>query len=299
MTSPTTKRDQADPAATTPLLIIAAGGALPFEVANAAIASGRTVFLVGIDGEVDPRLKAFPHTVLKWGQVGRLQKIAIEQRAREVVLVGAIAKRPDFRNIGFDPSTLKLLPRILKAMTGGDDTVLGHVLRILEEWGLKVIGAHEVATGLVAAAGQVAGPPATSANLADAGVALAAIRAIGPLDIGQAAIAVDGRVVAIEAAEGTDAMVRRIGELRAAGRFTWSGRSGVLAKCAKPTQDLRIDLPTIGPQTVELVAETGLAGIVIEPGRVMIAERPVTLAAAERTRTFIYALASDGTGGGT
>jgi DUF1009 family protein len=301
MTNPTTKREQGAPLAATaqPLLIIAAGGALPFEVAEAAVASGRPVFLVGLDGEVDARIDAFPHTLLKWGQVGRLQKIAAEHRAREVVLVGAIARRPDFKNLGFDPSTLKLLPRILKALAGGDDTVLGHVVRILEEWGLRVLGAHEVATGLVAAPGRVAGPQPTEADLADAHAALAAIQAIGPLDIGQAAIAIDRRVVAVEAAEGTDAMVRRIAELRAAGRFTWTGRSGVLAKCAKPTQDLRIDMPTIGPHTVEQVAETGLAGIAIEAGRVMIANRPATLAAAERTGTFIYAadLAGAGRGG--
>src|SRR6185436_8207047 len=110
------------------------------------------------------------------------QKIAAEQGTREVVLVGAIARRPDFKNIGFDPSTLKLLPRVLKALTGGDDTVLGQVIGVLEEWGLTVIGAHEVARELVAQPGHVAGPMPSPDDLADADVALAAIRTIGPLD---------------------------------------------------------------------------------------------------------------------
>jgi DUF1009 family protein len=184
---------------------------------------------------------------------------------------------------------LKLIPRILKSIVGGDDTVLGNVVRLFEEWGLRVIGPHEIATDLVAKPGLLAGPALRASDAADAAVALRAAQAIGRLDAGQAAIALDERVVALEAAEGTDAIIRRLGELRAKGRFRWTGRRGVLAKCAKPTQDLRVDMPTIGPQTVSLVAEIGLAGIAIEAGRVMIAERPATVAEAERLRTFIHA----------
>jgi DUF1009 family protein len=272
-----------------PLLIIAAGGALPFHVAEAAIAGGRSVFLIGIAGEVEDRIAAFPHAILKWGQFGRLQKIVGESRAREVVMVGGIARRPDFSNIAIDFGTLKLLPGILKNMVGGDDTVLGQVIRALEEMGLQVRGAHEIATDLVAAPGPVGGSSPGAADLADGLAALRAAEAIGRLDTGQAAIALDGRVLALEAAEGTDAIVRRVGELRAAGRFEWSGRRGVLAKCAKPGQDLRVDMPTIGSRTVELVAEVGLAGVIIEAGRVMIADRAATVAAAARTGTFVYA----------
>jgi DUF1009 family protein len=135
----------------------------------------------------------------------------------------------------------------------------------------------------------VAGPRASAASLADARIALDAARAIGALDIGQAAVAVDERVIALEAAEGTDAMLRRVVEVRDAGRAKWSGRAGALAKRSKPQQDLRVDMPAIGPQTVDAVAKAGLAGIAIEAGRVMIAERTETVAAAERTGTFIVA----------
>jgi UDP-2,3-diacylglucosamine hydrolase len=273
-----------------PLLIVAAGGALPFHVAEAAQASGRRVFLIGIAGEVDDRIASFPHAVVKWGQFGRLEKIVAETKARDVVLVGAITKRPDFGTIAVDFGTLKVLPGILRSLVGGDDSVLGQVIRVMEGYGLRVRGPHEIATDLVAAAGVVAGPRPAAAELRDAKAALHAAAAIGGLDIGQAAIAVDERVVALEAAEGTDAIIRRVGELRGAARFRWSGRKGVLAKCAKPGQDLRVDMPTIGPRTVELVAEVGLAGIVIEAGRVMIAERARTVAAAARTATFIYAM---------
>jgi hypothetical protein len=290
MTSPTTSHENAArPRIAAPLMVVAAGGALPVQVAEAAVASGRPVFIVGIEGEADDRIRAFPHAIIKWGHIGRLEKYAADANARDVVLVGSIGRRPDFRNIGFDTSTLRILPRILKTLAGGDDTVLGGVIRILEGWGLRVVGPHEIATELVAPQGAVAGPPPSATDLADATCAIEAAIAIGRLDIGQAAVAIGRRVVALEAAEGTDAIVRRVGDLRATGRFKWSGRSGVLAKCAKPGQDLRVDMPTIGPRTVELVAEVGLAGIVVEAGRVMIAERPATVAAAIRTNTFIRA----------
>jgi hypothetical protein len=116
-----------------------------------------------------------------------------------------------------------------------------------------------------------------------------AAKAIGALDIGQAAVAINLRVVALEAAEGTDAMLERVAALRANGRVKWSGRGGILAKRSKPQQDLRVDMPAIGPRTVEAVVRAGLAGIVIEAGRVMIAERSETMALADRTGTFIFA----------
>ncbi len=270
-----------------PLMIVAAGGAVPMQVATAAAAAGRGVFVVGLRGEADSALRTFPYTELGWGQIGRLPELAATGQARDVVLIGSVARRPDFRDIGIDMATLRYLPRILKGIAGGDDTVLGNLIKVLEEKGLRVIGAHEIASELVAEVGHLAGPKIPATARADARVAFSAARAIGALDIGQAAIAVDERVVALEAAEGTDAMIARVGEMRAAGRFKWQGRAGVLAKCAKPRQDLRVDMPTIGPSTVAAVVAAGLAGIVIEAGRVMIAERQATIEAGERTRTFI------------
>lgn len=272
-----------------PLVILAAGGAVPFEVAAAATAAGRRVLVLALEGEFDPRLKAFPIAVVKWGQIGRVQSLIAEHGAREIVMIGAVHKRPDFSSMGVDLGTLRLMPRILKSMVGGDDTVLGNVVKFLEENGRVVVGAHEVAPDLVARPGPVAGGRMSESNLADAQVALDAAKAIGALDIGQAAVAVNQRVIALEAAEGTDAMLGRVAQVREQGRAKWSGRAGVLAKRSKPQQDLRVDMPAIGPRTVEAVARVGLAGIAIEPGRVMIAERAETVALAERAGIFIFA----------
>jgi len=274
-----------------PLAILAAGGNVPYQVASAAEAAGRKVLVIGIEGEADGRLRDFRYEPLKWGQLGRVESMISAHGARDVVLIGSISKRPDFSTIGIDLRTLRLLPRILKSMVGGDDQVLGNIIGYLEERGFRVIGAHEVVPELVAEAGQLTGPSVAKALRDDARVAMDAARGIGERDIGQAAVAVNGLVVAVEAAEGTDAMLERVGELHARGRVKWSGRAGVLAKCSKPQQDLRVDMPTIGPQTVAAVVKAGLAGIVVEAGRVMIAERAETLHAAEETGTIILAVA--------
>lgn len=287
MTTPTTEAPGA------PLAILAAGGNVPFQVASAAAAAGREVVVIGLEGEVDERLKAFPFQTIKWGQFGRAEELMSAHGAREVVLIGSVSRRPDFRNMGVDLGTLRLLPRILKSMVGGDDTVLGNLVAYLEERGFRVIGAHEVAPELIAESGQLAGPRAAKELRDDARVAMNAARVIGEHDIGQGAVVVNGLVVAVEAAEGTDAMLERVGNLHAIGRVKWSGRAGVLAKCSKPQQDLRVDMPTIGPLTVAAVVKAGLAGIVIEAGRVMIAERGETLKAANESGTFILA-AADG-----
>ncbi|CAN5241426.1 LpxI family protein [soil metagenome] len=285
----TTGHERPSAAGGEPIAIVAAGGAIPVEVASAAMAAGRKVLVIGLEGEADERLRAYPYVAIKWGQIGRIEKLVRENGGHEVVLIGSVAGRPDFSSIGVDLGTLRLLPRILKGMIGGDDTVLGNLVRYLEERGLKVVGAHELAPSLAALPGRIGGPRAPAAALEDGRLAMHAARTIGDLDIGQGAVAVNGHVVALEAAEGTDAMLERVETLRAVGRIRWKGRAGVLAKCAKPKQDLRVDMPTIGPRTVAAVAKAGLAGIVIEPRRVMIADRAATLAAAETSGTFIVA----------
>jgi len=270
-----------------PLVIVAAGGTVPFEVATAAQAAGRNVLVIALEGVADHRLAEFRNETVKWGQVGRVERLIVGHGAREVVFIGSVDKRPDFSSIGVDLGTLKLMPLLLRTMVGGDDSVLGNIVGFFEERGIRVVGAHEVAPGIVAVPGHVAGPRVAAAALNDVRLAFQAARAIGELDAGQASVAVNGRVIALEAAEGTDAMLERVAALHANGRARWSGRAGVLVKRSKPQQDLRVDMPAIGPRTVEGVVRANLAGIAVEAGKVMIADRAATIAEAERTRTFI------------
>ncbi|MEX0852881.1 MAG: UDP-2,3-diacylglucosamine diphosphatase LpxI [Bauldia sp.] len=272
-----------------PLTILAAAGSLPVHVAAAAAAAGRPVFVIGLEGTADERLRSFPHEMVKWGQLGRALDLIAAHKTRDIVVAGLLDARPDFRGIRVDFGAFAVLPRILALLAGGDDTVLSGLVRLLEDLGYRVVGAHEIAPDLVAEPGLVVGLRLPATALADAKLAFGAARAIGLLDAGQAAIVVDTRVVALEGAEGTDAMVARVAELRRSGRVRWLGRRGVLAKCAKPQQDVRMDMPVIGAVTVRNVADAGLAGIVVEAGRVMIVERVETIAAAEQTGTFILA----------
>ncbi len=273
-----------------PLAIIAGGGAVPMIVASAAERAGRPVLILGIEGAADTAIASYPHRWIGWGQLGRLLRSLRDHKTRELVLVGRIDVRPDYRRLRLDLGTLRALPTILRILfSGGDNAVLTGTVKFFEDKGYRVVGAHEVAHELVADAGTLTRAQPSAADLRDAELAFTAARAIGELDIGQAAAAVAGRVVALEGAEGTDGMLERVGQLRAAGRIAWDGKAGVLAKCAKPQQDLRVDMPTIGPTTVRSIVAAGLAGIVIEAGRVMLAEREALLRLADEAGIFILA----------
>ncbi|MXN67011.1 UDP-2,3-diacylglucosamine diphosphatase LpxI [Stappia sp. GBMRC 2046] len=271
-----------------PVAIICGGGTIPPAVVEAACRTGREVKVVGIKGEADPALEQYQPVELGWGQIGKLFDTLKRARCRDVVLIGSVTKRPDFRAVAGDLGTIRRLPRILSALKGGDDSLLVKVIGLFEEEGFSVVGAHEVAPQLLAASGLICGPEPLAENNADLSLAYEAVSAIGHLDVGQAAIAVGGRIVAIEGAEGTDAMISRCAELRRIRRIRDKPPSGVLVKRPKPGQDLRVDLPAIGPQTVEAAAEAGLAGIAIEAGRVLIAEKERTLSLAESKRIFIF-----------
>lgn len=250
--------------------------------------------IIGIEGEADPEISQFPHDWFQWGQLGYLRKLIAGCGTSDVVLVGWVRTRPDFKQLKLDLGTVRMLPKLLSLMANGDNTVLTGAIELIESWGHTVVGAHEVARDLVTAAGPLTTTRPRADALNDAKIAMAAARRIGELDAGQAAVAANGRVVALEAAEGTDAVLERVSALRGEGRLRWSGRAGVLAKCPKPQQDLRVDMPTIGPSTVSGADEAGLAGIAIEAGRVLIVEREETLRRAEASGLFIHALDEPG-----
>lgn len=266
--------------------IIAGGGGVPLVVARAAEAAGRPVVLFGIVGEADLDIEAFHHHWLRWGEIGRLFDLLSRERVGEVVICGAV-NRPDFSAIRVDLGAVLSLPKILSLMVGGDDTVLKNVVRFLEDRGYKVLGAHQIAPELVGGKGSLGRFKPNGDAEADIAKGVEASLALGRLDIGQAVVAISGRVIAVEGIEGTDELLQRVADLRKRGRLKAAHRSGVLVKAAKPQQDLRVDLPTIGPRTVEMAVAAGLAGVAVEAGRVMIVDRPATIAAADAARLFL------------
>jgi len=267
-----------------PLAVIAGGGALPLAIADAARAAGREVHLIGIRGEATDAIERYPHAWLKWGEVGKLFSTLELRRCRDLVIIGSVS-RPDLGNIRLDLGAIRNLPRLLRLGIGGDDNMLSTLVRFFEDKGYRVLGAGDVAPELLAGEGKLGSKTPSEADLADIAVAFRVVAALGRLDVGQAAVVVNKRVLAVEAAEGTDAMLARCAEFRSG--IQRRDLSGVLAKAPKPGQEERVDLPTIGPETVQKAAEAGLTGIAVATGRVLIADRAATIAAADRLGLFL------------
>ncbi len=276
-----------------PLVVIAGSGAIPLHVARAATDAGRDVLIIGIEGEADKAIETFKHRWLSWGQVGNLEKVIAGHGAGDVVLIGGIRARPDFKSLKLEFSTIMIAKELFSIVAGGDNSILNGTVGFLERRGFRVVGAHEVAPDLVALPGAFGRAKPDAKQLTDAGHALKAARAIGALDAGQAAVVIAGRVVALEGAEGTDAMLERVAELRKSGRIKAPAGTGVLAKCPRPQQDLRIDMPTVGVRTVEGAIAAGLAGIAVEAGTVMIFDRAATVSRADAAGIFLLGVTSD------
>jgi DUF1009 family protein len=271
-----------------PLAVLAGHGALPPLVAAAAARSGYNPVVFAIDGEAEAAsFGAAPVHVIRWGEIGCFLRLVGEAGCREAVFIGAIRRRPDFKAIRPDFGALRFIPRILQLMRGGDDNLLAGVAAIFLEQGMTLVGPLDVAPDLALPDGFVTG---TASPDAAAGMAKAAdaARLIGRLDIGQAAVAVAGRVVAVEDAGGTDALLDRVAALRASGRI--APRGGVLVKCLKPQQDLRLDLPTIGPATADNARRAGLDGVAGEAGRTLLAGRDETIGAFRQAGLFLCGL---------
>jgi DUF1009 family protein len=246
--------------------------------------------LFAIRGWADPqRVAAYPHHWASFGQFGWFCRVAQREGCRDVVLIGSVV-RPAIWKIRPDFKTLRLLPRIVGLLRGGDDRLLKGVAAIFEEHGFRLVGAHEIAPDILIPEGPLGRERPTARDHADIATALALLDATSPFDVGQAVVVADARVLAIEAAEGTDRMLARIAELRQSGRIAAATGRGVLVKAAKRGQDRRVDLPSIGPRTVEGAARAGLAGIAVVAGSTIIAEPALTGAAADRERLFVIGM---------
>ncbi|RWE75491.1 UDP-2,3-diacylglucosamine diphosphatase LpxI [Mesorhizobium sp.] len=271
--------------------IIAGGGSLPVEVADGLVKHGFAPFIIIAAGEVDREadFAAYDQEKLALEEIGRLFPLLRRQGITHLVLAGEIKRRPRLSKIRPTFGLLAIIPLVVRALRRGDDGLLKMLTRALETRGVKVVGAHEIVPELTAGEGTLTATGPNKSDWRDIEAARKAAKAIGALDIGQAAIAIGGRAVALEGIEGTAGLLDRMRDLRGHGRLAGKAR-GVLVKCAKPGQELRADLPTIGPQTVEAAHAAGLAGIAVEAGRSLILEGPTTLARANAFGLFIVGL---------
>nr|WP_252192921.1 LpxI family protein [Rhizobium sp. CSW-27] len=269
------------------MAIIAGHGFLPLHVAQAARAAGDEPFVVCLRDEADRDFSDFDHAVAGVGDQVRIQRLFRERDVRRVVMSGGVRRRPEWRQIRPTLSTLIKLPQALKTLlAGGDDAVLRMVISLFEGMGCRVVGVHEILPGLLADIGTLGRHQPDADDRRDIARGAEAARLLGQLDVGQGAVSVGGRIVALEGVEGTDAMLQRVGELRTAGRVS-RRRRGALVKLCKPQQDMRADLPTIGPSTIHAIVAAGLGGIAVEAGRALIVEREAMLQAADEAGVFI------------
>lgn len=262
----------------TDLALIAGRGAMP---AALVAALPEPPFICALDG--------FAPAGLTVDQVFRVERLALFLRLLEargitrVAFAGAV-QRPRLDPALFDPMTAQMVPRLLAAMQAGDDATLRAVIAIFEEAGLEVVGVEAIAPALLPGPGILAGvlPPAAEG---DAARAAAITAALGSVDVGQGCVVAEGLCLAVEALPGTDAMLAAVAALPASLR----PKGGLFYKAAKPGQDRRIDLPTLGPDTIRRAAEAGLAGIAFQAGSVICLDLPAMVAEAGARGLFLWA----------
>lgn len=220
------------------------------------------------------------------GAAGEILALLRKHGCSDLVLVGPV-RRPSVFDVRPDAEGARIMARIGRAAFAGDDGLLAAVVRVLGEEGFRVLGAHEVLTEAVGPKGVLGRVAPDAAALADIGRGASVVRALGTADVGQGCVVQQGIVLAVEAIEGTDAMLAR-----AAG-LARPGPGGVLVKMVKPGQDRRADLPTIGPATLRAAAAAGLRGVAFEAGGTLLTDRQGCIAEADAAGLFLIGVDAD------
>lgn len=266
--------------------LIAGGGDIPAIARDRCRAEQRPLYIAALNGFCDPAaVEATEHGWFDLPQVGRLIGALKAAGVTEVCLCGRVAK-PNFSALKPDLKGALLLPKIIKAAATGDDAILRVVVDAFERDGFRVIGIEQVVGDLLAAEKQYGSLAPTPAQQADIRVGVAAARDLGRADRGQAVIVAAGTVVDREDDAGTDVLLARVAERTDA-------RGGILVKTAKPQQDRRVDLPTVGMTTIEYAVAAGLAGIAVEAGAALIVDAEAMAAAADHQGMFLIGFRHD------
>lgn len=275
------------------IALICGGGILPRDVAQALLRQQADFVVIRLAGEADTDLE-LPHSTqqitIGWGQIGRFFRFLVDQSCTHVLAVGGVTKRPDFSSLKLDLGGIKALPEAIATVIGGDDKVLSNVAAVFEKRGYQVIGVLQAVPEMSCPLGHVSSNTPDNKAIDDINLAIRAAQAAGALDMGQGAVAADNRVIAMEGPEGTCDMLERVATIRRQKRARWKNGQGVLVKCAKPGQDIRFDVPVIGPDTVHQVKAAGLAGIAVEAGHVLLLDRENLLRVASQEGIFIQGI---------
>ena len=269
--------------------LIAGGGELPIRLARQCLATGRPLYVLRLKGMADPEMAAFDGVDVGIAELGK-SFAALRAAQCEAVCLAGIVKRPDFSALKPDLRGLKALPGAIAAARRGDDALLRFLIREIEGEGFAVEGAHEVAQSMTLRAGPLGRLRPQPDQVQDMHKAFRVAGEIGRLDVGQGAVVCEGLVLAVEAQEGTDAMLARCADLPEALRGSPSRRRGVLAKRPKPIQEQRVDLPAIGVATLHGAARAGLVGVVGEAGKVLVMDHDAVARCADELGLFVFGL---------
>jgi len=268
--------------------IIAGGGELPAAVIAYCQSTGRPFCVVGLKDQADAEtLEGTPHEWIRLGAAGKVIKALRREKVDELVLAGSVrrpslaALRPDLWTAAFFAKT--------GAQKLGDDGLLKALVTVLEQdEGFIVVGADELVPGMVARAGVYGAHEPSDKDRNDIRAAFAAARELGRKDLGQAAITRHGEVLGLEKKAGTDDLLARVASLKL------NGRGGVLVKALKPGQERRVDLPAVGPHTMDTAAEAGLAGVAVEAGNAFVLDEAETVRRADQFGLFLVGITPPG-----
>ncbi len=271
--------------------IVAGDGILPELTAKRYTEKGGTVFVVAINNEASPDIANYPHEWVDLGELKRAVDLFQSKNCQQIVIIGGV-HRPNLETLKFDEGGLWLVEQAQQYADVGDDQLLRLVVAYFESCGLEVLAVDTVVTDLLAPVG-LQGKTEIGLHEADMRRATEVARAVGGLDIGQGAVVCRKLVLAVEGPEGTNNMLARIAELPANFIGTPERRAGVFAKFPKPQQERRVDLPTIGVETVRYVAAASLAGIVYEAGGTLFIDADGIRAEAESHGLFLFGIEPD------
>ncbi len=260
--------------------IIAGGGKLPAMLIQACEQQNKPYFVIAFDGHTDPEtVTDKPHSWERLGAAGKTIKILKSEGVTDIVMAGAI-RRPSMWELRPDMKTTALFAKLGTKMLG-DDGLLRAISNVLEDEGLRIVGAHEVLPDLLTPLGCITNKKPNKTNQEDIQSGCKIAKNIGQMDIGQACVMQAGFVLGVEAVEGTKNLIARCGEHKR------KGEKPVLIKVKKPQQDSRLDMPAIGSETIEQIAEAGFAGIAVEAGGTMIIDRDDMIKTANKHKVFV------------
>ena len=263
--------------------MLAGSGMMPTEIIRYCAAQQKEIFVMGLEPFAsEANIGEASHGFARMGEVGKILKAFQKNGVQDIVLAGGI-KRPSFKELIPDWEGMKIVTRLaFKKMS--DDNLFRAVINEIEGYGFKVLGIEEVVPEMLFAEGLYGKVKPSSEDRDDIERGVTVAKALGAVDVGQAVVVQEGMVLAVEAIEGTDMMLSRAASVKK------EGKAPVMVKVLKPGQDLRVDLPAIGLQTIEQLKKYGIKGIAVEAGGILLIEREKVIKMADEAGIFILGL---------